>query len=242
MKLREAPVLVTGGGRRIGAACVLGLAEAGAKVVIHHGRSEREAESLCRQIQAQGGEAATVGADLSQPQQVLALMEQACSFFGPLHLLVNSAAIFNPGLFQDSDLSQWQAHLDINLTAPFILMQRFYRQLPPDQSGHIINFIDQRISRPRPGHVAYTTAKSALWTLTQMAALEMAPRIQVNAIAPGPILPAPDQSPEAFASIAKATPLARPGSPADIVRALIFLLEQPYITGEMIRVDGGEHL
>jgi NAD(P)-dependent dehydrogenase (short-subunit alcohol dehydrogenase family) len=242
MDVRGIPVLVTGGGKRIGAACVEALAGLGASVVIHAGRSLQEAESLSVRIRQQGGQAAVVQADLEQPESTRDLLLQAGDCFGPVRILVNNAAIFKPGLFENTSLGQWQEHLAVNLTAPFILMQEFARQLPPPLVGKIINLIDQRIARPRPGHVAYTTAKSGLWTLTRIAAQEMAPRIQVNAIAPGPILPAPDHQPGAFEQVAQATPMARPGSPGDITQTLIFLIAQEYITGEIIRVDGGEHL
>ncbi|MBF0357552.1 MAG: SDR family oxidoreductase [Magnetococcales bacterium] len=242
MDIRGVPVLVTGGSKRIGAACVAALANSKASVIVHYGSSKKEAEALSAQIRHSGGEAATVQANLESAEEASALMQQAGGFFGPVQILVNSAAIFKPGLFADTSLTQWHEHLAVNLTAPFLLMQEFVRQLPDRTLGKIINIIDQRITRPRPGHIAYNSAKSALWTLTQVAAQEMAPWIQVNAIAPGPILPAPDQDGDGFAAVANATPLARSGSPEDITKALIFLIEQEYITGEIIRVDGGEHL
>jgi NAD(P)-dependent dehydrogenase (short-subunit alcohol dehydrogenase family) len=242
MDMRGVPVLVTGGGRRIGKACVEALIQANASVVIHFGRSQKEAELLSGKIRQKGGQAAMLQGDLAKSEEVGSIMQRAAQFFGPVQILLNSAAIFKPGLFSNTDLAQWHEHIGVNLTAPFILMQEFAAQLPPQTPGKIINIIDQRINRPRPGHIAYTTAKSGLWTLTQVAAQEMAPWIQVNAIAPGPILPAPDQSDDSFNKIAKATPLARHGSPEDIAKAVIFLIEQEYITGEIIRVDGGEHL
>ncbi|MBF0454133.1 MAG: SDR family oxidoreductase [Magnetococcales bacterium] len=240
--IRTMPALVTGGSQRIGAASALALARKGASVVIHYGRSDREAKTLCEKIQQQGGRGATLQADLESADQVETLVERAEGFFGPLQILVNNAAIFQPGLIKETPLEQWQAHLSINLTAPFLLMQAFARRLPEETPGKIINLIDQRVLRPRPGHVAYSAAKSALWALTQMAAQEMAPNIQVNAIGPGPILPAPNHEPGGFERVAQRTPLGRPGSPEDITQALIFLLEQTFITGEMVCVDGGEHL
>jgi pteridine reductase len=242
MDMRGVPVLVTGGGRRIGKACVEALAQAHALVVIHYGRSQKEAEILCDTIRKKGGQAALVQGDLANTAEVASIMQRAAQCFGPVHILLNSAAIFKPGLFKSTTIDQWHEHLSVNLTAPFILMQEFAAQLPANTPGKIINIIDQRIKRPRPGHIAYNAAKSGLWTLTQVAAQEMAPFIQVNAIAPGPILPAPDQPEDSFEKIAKATPLARRGSPDDIVKAMIFLIEQEYTTGEIIRVDGGEHL
>lgn len=242
MDIKGVPILVTGGGRRIGAACVLALAKAGAAVIIHYGSSANAATRLSEDINQNGGRAATLQGDLGQPEMAIELLERAGKFFGPVQILINNAAIFKPGLLADTSLPQWQEHISTNLTAPFLLMQGFARQLPAGTPGKIINFIDQRISRPRPGHIAYTTAKSALLTLTKIAAQELAPQVQVNAIAPGPILPAALDSQDHFAQIANATPLARAGTPDNIVQTLLFLLEHEYITGEMIRVDGGEHL
>ncbi|MBF0427384.1 MAG: SDR family oxidoreductase [Magnetococcales bacterium] len=236
--------LITGAGRRIGAACAKRVAQHGTAVVIHYGTSHSEAKELQEEITNQGGEAHILQADLTDPEQTMALIPQAMALLNsrPIDILINNAAIFLPGSIQSTPIDLWNRHLAINLTAPFLLMQAFVLALPPQRTGKIIQIIDQYGHRPRPGYAAYSAAKSALWTLTRQAALELAPRIQVNAIGPGPILPASGDSMKKFAQIAAATPSQRAGTLDDITAALFFLLHNDFITGEMIRVDGGEHL
>jgi NAD(P)-dependent dehydrogenase (short-subunit alcohol dehydrogenase family) len=236
--------LITGGARRLGAACVRTLARRGMAVIIHHHASDGPAKALQTEITAQGGEAHLLQADLADPEQTRTLLDRASTLLGnrPITLLINNAAIFEPGTLRQTSLEQWQRHLAINLTAPFLLSRAFARQLPPGLPGQIIQIIDRHGHRPRPGYAAYSAAKSALWTLTRQAALELAPAIRVNAIGPGPILPAPGDSAERFAAIGAATPAGRSGTPEDILSALLFLIDHDFITGEMIRVDGGEHL
>lgn len=243
MPPQPSTALVTGGGRRIGAACVLALAQRGATVVIHHNASGDSARALADAIRERGGRAHPLSGDLADQEATQNLIDRAEAAAGrPIDILINNAAIFHPGLVADTPVAAWNRHLAINLTAPFLLMQRFARRLPPGAPGVIIQLIDRHGHRPRPGYAAYSASKSALWTLTRQAALELAPRIRVNAIGPGPILPAPDAGQAAFDAIGAATPAGRAGSPDDIVRALLFLLDNDLITGEMIRVDGGEHL
>lgn len=234
--------LLTGSGHRIGAACAEALAAKGARVAIHYHRSEKDAESLCTAIRQRGGQAMLFPADLADAEQTSGLIEQVCRRLGSVRILVNNASIFHPGDMDTTCLEQWNQHLAINLTAPFLLMQAFSRALAPAATGTIINLIDQRITRPRPGHMAYTVAKSALWTLTRVAAMEMAPAVRVNAIAPGPILPSPGATEASFKRVAAAVPLGCSGTPADIAETLLFLVQHTFITGEMICVDGGEHL
>ncbi|MBF0294220.1 MAG: SDR family oxidoreductase [Magnetococcales bacterium] len=241
---KHSTALITGSGRRIGASCALALARLGSAVVIHCHGSHLEALALQRFIEAEGGTAGIIQADLADSHEVAALISRAEEVHGrgPVDILVNNAAVYQPGGVRDGSLATWNRHLAVNLTAPFLLMQSFARRLPQGRPGHIIQIIDQHGHRPRPGFAAYSAAKSALWTLTRQAALELAPAIRVNAIGPGPILPAPDASRAEFDRIATATPLERSGSVDDIAAALRFLLENDFITGEMIRVDGGEHL
>ncbi|MBF0125854.1 MAG: SDR family oxidoreductase [Magnetococcales bacterium] len=236
--------LITGAGHRIGAACALALARQGIAVVIHYGSAREAARTLQQTIRTGGGEAHLLQGDLADAGETGRLLPQAEALLGGrvVEILVNNAAIFLPGTVRDGPLEVWNRHLDINLTAPFLLMQSFARRLPPEGRGKIIQIIDQKGHRPRPGYAAYSAAKSALWTLTRLAALELAPAIQVNAIGPGPILPAPGASQAAFEGVAAATPAGRSGTPEEIGAALLFLLRHDFITGEMIRVDGGEHL
>ncbi|MBF0367895.1 MAG: SDR family oxidoreductase [Magnetococcales bacterium] len=258
MKLEGATALVTGGAQRIGSVIAYALAKAGVRVVVHYNGSQQAAQLTCDGIRQQGGVAEAVQGDLSHPEQVMALVDRSRSLLGPLSILVNNAAIFEPGSIRDTSLANWQRHHQINATAPFLLLQAFARQpelmngaldtagearsglnLP---LGKVINIIDRRVRRPGAGYIAYTTAKSALWSLTQLAAKELAPHIQVNAIGPGPILPPPGEGMAHLERVAQATPARRPGSPEEIASALIFLLEHDFITGEMLAVDGGEHL
>ena len=226
MILKDAPVLITGAARRIGAAIARELAAAGMPVALHYGASEEDACALRDAIRADAGQAEVLQADLADPEAAAGLIPRAAKAMGgPIKALVNNAAIFAPGSFLETDPADWERHLAINLTAPFRLMQAFARALPDDAEGAVVNLLDQRIGRPTPSHTAYATAKSALWTLTQMGAAELAPRIRVNGIGPGPILPAPGDAPERFQAIAAATPLQRPGSPEEIARSVRFLLE-----------------
>lgn len=241
MQLTGATALVTGASQRLGAAIATALATAGARVVIHHHHSGAAALALRNQLRSLGGAVATVAADLAQADAAGALVERAAAALGqPLTILVNNAAIFAPGGVRDTTLSDWQRQLAINLTAPFLLMQAFARQLPEQASGRIVNLLDRRVVNSPPGHAAYTSAKSALWSLTQQAAVELAPRILVNAVGPGPILPAADQ--DTFQRIAADTPLGRAGTPAEVAEAVLFLLRHDYLTGQLLCVDGGEHL
>ncbi|GAB0055879.1 3-oxoacyl-[acyl-carrier-protein] reductase [Candidatus Magnetaquicoccaceae bacterium FCR-1] len=244
MHPKPTTALVTGGARRIGAAISRALAQRGLAVVIHHGHSPHAATALIREIAAQGGEAHALEADLGDPSELQTLLERAEERLSgrPVTLLVNNAAIFERGDLIDTSLELWQRHLEINLTAPFLLTRDFARRLPNEEHGQIIQIIDQHADRPRLHYAAYSAAKSALWTLTRQAALELAPRIRVNAIGPGPILPAPGDSAVTFAQIGSATPLRRAGSTDDIISALQFLMDHDFVTGELIRVDGGEHL
>ncbi|MBF0340678.1 MAG: SDR family oxidoreductase [Magnetococcales bacterium] len=244
MQAAPSTALVTGGARRIGAACVRALVRRSIRVVLHYATSASAAQALQQELAHQGGEVHLLQGDLAEPEQTRSLLEQAETLLGgqPVTLLINNAAIFERGSIRECSSRQWERHLAINLTAPFLLTREFARRLPAEMSGQIVQIIDQHADRPRPGYAAYSAAKSALWTLTRQAALELAPAIRVNAIGPGPILPAPHDSPEAFARIGAATPLGRAGHPDDIASALLFLLDNSFLTGTLIHVDGGEHL
>ncbi|WP_130472707.1 SDR family NAD(P)-dependent oxidoreductase, partial [Candidatus Magnetaquicoccus inordinatus] len=203
MDLTGKCALVTGSGQRIGTACAQTLVQAGVRVAWHAHHSRQAAQQQCQQIRQQGGEVELFIADLADAEQTQGLFQEVNARMGEVQILVNNAAIFRPASLAGLTLTAWQEMLAINLTAPMLLMQQFARQCGK-QSGSIVNIVDQRIHRPRPGHVAYTLAKSALWTLTQIAAVELAPNIRVNAIAPGPILPAVDAAPMAFQAVVAA--------------------------------------
>jgi len=233
-------VLITGGARRVGKALALGVSSAGSTVIIHHANSPGEAEATRREIETLGGSAHILQANLSHPTDTRRLMEQALEL-GPLYALVNNAAIFEPLTWQDTDLPRWQHHLDINLTAPFFLSQAFARALQPEATGRIVNILDWRALRPGPDHIPYTISKAGLTALTQSLAQALAPRITVNGIALGAILPPADGliNPKLLETI----PARRWATLDEVVETLLFLLNGPaYLTGEIIHVDGGRHL
>lgn len=231
--------LVTGGARRIGRALVLALADAGFSVAIHCRDSRDEANALLAAIHGRG---CVVTGDLAHEDVVLRIHAEAVSALGPIGVLVNNAAVFERDEWDDATRESWDRHLETNLRAPFVLSQVMAKGLPDGARGMILNLIDQRVWRPTPHFVSYTVAKSALWTLTQTLALALAPRIRVNAIGPGPVVPSPGQSDEQFARMAQRTPLGAATAPEDIGRAAIALLSLPTVTGQMLALDGGQHL
>ena len=234
--------LVTGGARRIGRALVLALAEAGFAVAVHHHRSGAEAEALVAEIGRAGGTAVALAADLADEAAVQSLLPQAAVALGPIGVLVNNASVFENDAVATVSSQGWDAHLAINLRAPFVLSQEFAARLPPDAGGVIINLLDERVWNLTPYFVSYTVSKAALWTLTRTMALALAPRIRVNGIGPGPTLPSPRQSAEQFLERCRSLPLRRGTSPDEIAAALRFILAAPAMTGQMIALDGGEHL
>ena len=234
--------LVTGGAQRIGRALVLGLAEDGFAVAIHHNRSREPAEALVEAVCDQGGNAIAVAADLADESAVQELLPRAERELGPIGCLINNAAVFTNDTVESVTRTSWDLHLAVNLRAPFVLMQNFAERLPPEAGGAIINLLDQRVWSLTPYFVSYTLAKTGLWTLTQTMALALAPRIRVNGIGPGPTLPSLRQSPEQFARQCDLMPLRRGTSPQEIAAAMRFILSASAMTGQMIALDGGQHL
>lgn len=233
-------VLITGGARRIGRNLALSLARAGANVVIHHGHSPKEAQETKTLIEHLGGQAYVIQFDLIDLKNIPHFMTQA-EYFGPLNILINNAAIFEPLAWDTCDLSSWSRHMDINLTAPFLLSQVFAKRLPQGEIGRIVNILDWRSLRPSASHFAYSISKAALASLTQSLAVSLAPSIVVNGLALGAILPPADGSNNQ--DILKSIPVGRWASPGEIEETLMFLINGPtYITGEIIHVDGGRHL
>jgi NAD(P)-dependent dehydrogenase (short-subunit alcohol dehydrogenase family) len=231
-------VMITGAARRIGRMFALACAKAGADVAIHHAHSDADAESISAEINRLGRRAWIFKADLSdssQAQSLIPLVNKST----PLHGLVNSAAVFEPLSPEETPLEAWERHIAINLTAPFLLSQAFARQASED--ARIVNILDWRALRPGADHFPYTISKSALAAMTKSLAVALAPRIIVNGLALGAILPPSSEgtNPE----ITKEIPLKRWAVEGEIERALIFLLTCPaYITGEIMHVDGGRHL
>jgi NAD(P)-dependent dehydrogenase (short-subunit alcohol dehydrogenase family) len=234
--------LVTGAARRIGRAIALDLAAAGFKLAVHYSTSKAEAESLVAEIKAQGGQAVALKADLADEAQVSGLLGHASDALGPIGLLVNNASLFERDTVQDASRQSWDRHMEVNLRAPFVLIQDFARRLPEAALGLVVNILDQRVWNLTPHFTSYTLSKAGLWTLSQTLALALAPRIRVNAIGPGPVLPSARQTPAQFAAQAADLPLGHPTSPAEVAAAIRFLLASPSITGQMIALDGGQHL
>ena len=240
MSLDGKLVLITGGAQRIGRSLALAIAHAGGDVIIHYGRSQNEAEKTRSEIEALGRKAILVQADLADAAQTAALIPRL-SEHGPLFALINNASIFEALTWEDSDLEVWNSHLAINLTAPFLLGQAFAKSLHPEASGRIVNLLDWRSLRPGADHLPYTISKSALAALTQSLAVAFAPRITVNGLALGAILPPSDGN--AAKAILDNVPAKRWAVLEEVGQALIFLLDGPsYITGEIVHVDGGRHL
>jgi len=235
--------LVTGAGVRLGQALAFALAEAGASVGVHYCHSTAAAEQTVAKIRRQGGQAKAIHADLQQGSSAInALMTSAVRQLGPIDVLVNSAAIFEPALLSTIDESNFDRHLQLNLKAPLFLSQAFAEQLVEPRTGQIINIVDWRALKPAPGHLAYTISKAGLVTLTRILAQELAPRIRVNAIAPGAILPPAGAGPEYEQRIVERIPLGRTGRLDEISAALLYLLENEFVTGEVLCVTGGEEL
>ena len=235
-------VLITGAAQRLGRAIALALAADGWAVAVHYRASRDRATALVEEILGAGGRAVALDADLADETAVAALVPRAVAALGPLGCLVNNASTFENDTAATVDRASWDGHIEVNLRAPFVLMQGFAAQLPDTASGAIVNLLDQRVWSLTPYFVSYTVSKAALWTLTQTMALALAPRIRVNGIGPGPTLPSPRQSAAQFERQCAALPLRRGTTPDEIAAAVRFILAAPAMTGQMIALDGGQHL
>jgi NAD(P)-dependent dehydrogenase (short-subunit alcohol dehydrogenase family) len=234
--------LVTGGARRIGRALILALVDEGFAVAVHYRRSGAAAETLVASIRERGGKAVALAADLGDEDAVGRLVAQAEAALGPLGCLVNNASHFGDDRVDTATRESWETHLKINLRAPFLLIQQFAARLPPDCGGVVVNLLDERVWNLTPHFVSYTLSKAGLWTLTKTTALALAPRIRVNGIGPGPTLPSARQDLADFARQCAMMPLRRGTSPGEIAAALRYILSAPAMTGQMIALDGGQHL
>ncbi len=235
-------VLVTGAGRRLGRAIALDLANRGWRVAVHYGASAEAARALVAEILAKGGKAAALPADLSRIDTLALLVEACAKTVGPPTCLINNAARFERDTVATLTAESWEAHLDVNLRAPVFLSQAFAASLPAGATGNVVNLIDQKVLRLNPDYFSYTIAKAALWTATRTMAQALAPRIRVNAVAPGPVIKARGQSETEFEGEFRSTLLKRKVSPEEVVAAIRFLIDSPSITGQMIALDGGQHL
>lgn len=242
MELEGKVAIVTGAAVRLGRAQALALAECGARLVVHYNTSSGPADEVVDQVQEIGSKSIAVQADLAHPIEARAIVEKAIAHFGQVDILVNSASIFQPGHWDDTSEENWDRHFDINLKSPFFLSQAFAKQVEPQRRGHIVNLADWRAVSPGTDHFAYTLTKAALVTMTKSLAQALAPQIQVNAIAPGLILPPPGQGSEYLDQHAAQIPLQRTGTADEIAQALLFLLRSDFVTGELLYMTGGEHL
>jgi len=242
--------LVTGGARRLGRAMVLYLARRGMDVAIHYQRSADEAQATAAEARALGVRAEVFHADLLDLDQSEALIDRAHQALGPLSVLVNNASIFEYDNIASATRESWDRHIGSNLRAPFVLTQAFARQAPKaDRSADeplarslIVNMVDQRVLKPTPEFMTYSLAKAGLWWLTRTLAQALAPDIRVNAIGPGPTMQGVRQSDSHFMGQRAATILQRGAGPDDVCAALGYLMDAPSVTGQLICVDGGQHL
>ncbi len=216
-------ILITGAARRIGRSLALTAAHAGANIIIHHGHSPKLAAETQTEIQALGQNAHIIAVDLGDPNHAAELFYRA-NAYGPIHAVVNNAAIFEPVGFMETSLDEWQRHLQTNLTSPFLISQAFARELPEGEHGRIVNILDWRALRPGSDHFPYTISKAALAAMTQSMAIALAPRIQVNGLALGAILPPSDQ--KVSTGLPKDVPAARWASLQEVGQALLFLIER----------------
>ncbi|OYU19482.1 MAG: short chain dehydrogenase [Rhodobacteraceae bacterium PARR1] len=244
--------LVTGAGGRLGRAMAIYLARRGADVAVHYAASQDGAEATAAEVRALGRQAVTLQADLLIELQTETLIPRAVAGLGgPLTVLVNNASIFEQDTIQTGTRASWDRHIESNLRAPYVLIQHFARQAPQaatDEAGEpraqalVVNMIDQRIHKLTPEFSSYTIAKMGLWALTRTAAQGLAPHVRVNAIGPGPTLQGAHQTPADFAHERASTLIGRGASPSDITAALGYFLDADAVTGQILAVDGGQHL
>lgn len=234
--------LVTGGAKRLGRAITEALVDAGFAVAIHYHQSGPAAEDLAAAIRAGGGRAIALEADLAKEAAVATLVARAEETVGPLGVLVNNASVFERDEWHDVTRESWDRHMEPNLRAPFLLTQDMARDLPSDRRGVVVNMIDQRVWSLTPHFVSYTVTKSALWTLTRSMALALAPRIRVVGIGPGPAVPSPRQTQADFDRQCASVPLGHGTSPEEVADAVLAVLSLPSLTGQMLALDGGQHL
>jgi NAD(P)-dependent dehydrogenase (short-subunit alcohol dehydrogenase family) len=241
VELRGVAALVTGGAHRVGRAIALALADSGAHLVLHYGRSAGAAEETAAEAEARGSRVRLVSADLSDPEAAVAVIAGAADL-SPIRVLVNSAAVFPEDRLDDLTPDRWEQTLAVNLRAPVFLTQAFAAALPDGLDGALVNVTDWRTARPYRDHFSYTIAKGALDTFTVAAAEALAPRIRVNAVALGAILPPPGKDSAYLRELAREIPVERVGGTQPVADTVLFLIRNHFITGEIVRIDGGAHL
>ena len=235
-------VLITGAAQRIGRALALDFAHRGWRVAIHCRASRQQAQELAQHLGRVGAPTAVLTADLAVPSQVERLLPECVRLLGPPTCLINNAAMFAADAVGGLQSGLWDAQLAVNLKAPVFLAQAFASHLPAGAAGNIINIIDQGVLRPTPQFFSYTVSKAALWAVTRTLAQALAPSIRVNAIGPGPVLQSTYQTEAEFRAEYQATLLGRSTPPEEIATAIRFILEAPALTGQMLALDGGQHL
>lgn len=231
--------LITGGAKRIGRSLCLGLARNGFDIVLHYNHSGEDAEEVKLLIEETGQSCYLIQADLGKNEALGTLLEESLTHVPGLSVLINNASVFDPGEFLDTELTLLDRQFDVNFKAPFLLTREFARHV---KTGLVINILDRNIDRIPVDYFAYTLSKKTLAEFTRMAAKALAPEIRVNGICPGPILPPAGKDESYMETIAKSIPLKRTGNPDDILNAVLFQIENHFITGDFIYVDGGEHL
>lgn len=234
--------LVTGAADRIGAAIAKALAASGWRVAVHYRASADRARETVAAIRAAGGEAAPVRADLAKRPQRARLIAAATEKVGPLSLLVNNASLFERDSVLDLDEAVWDAHFAVHTEAPAFLARDFAACLPDGAAGNIVNIVDERVLDLTPAYFSYTLSKAALWTMTRTLAQSLAPRIRVNAVAPGPTVAPSGVSDAGYRRRQAELPLGRGATPEEIARAVLMIVDTPMLTGQLLALDGGEHL
>lgn len=239
---RRPVALVTGGAVRIGRAIARRLAAEGYDLALHVRRTGPAAEEARAELEALGARVAVVPAELADPHEVARVVPAAVAALGPLDLLVNNASEFHPDETGSLELGLWDRHFAINLRAPVFLAEAFAAQLPEGARGAVVNLIDQRVLKPTPSCFSYSLTKQALWGATRMLAQALAPRVRVNGVGPGPTLANARQDSDAFARQSGSVLLGRGPTPEEIAGAVAYLAGAASVTGQMIAVDGGQHL
>lgn len=235
--------VITGAAKRLGRYIALALAETlNLDVIVHYGRSEKAAADVVQEVRSLGRKSMAISADLSDPERAAIRIFDAATALGNPTVLINSAAVFADRSLSDVDVPHCEQHFLVNTIAPVFLTQALAHQIDQTRSGHVINILDWRATRPPESHLIYSASKAALASVTRTLAQQLASQIQVNAIAPGAILPPPDQPNWHAERAATDIPIGHPGAPSDITDTIIFLLRSSFITGEIIHVDGGEQL
>ena len=235
-------VLITGAAKRIGRAIALEMAREGWQVAVHYRRSEKEAEELAASIRSGGGTAVAIAADLAKPADVESLVPRVAEALSAPTCLINNASEFLLDTVANVSDETWSTHQDINLKVPIFLARQLFLNLPANETGNVINIIDQRVWKLTPDFFSYTISKAGLWTATRTLAQALAPRVRVNAIGPGPVLKSVHQTDADFAAEVQSTLLQRGPTPEEVAAAVSFILAAPAMTGQMIALDGGQHL